>query len=110
MQIIITPEANLPGQPDDAVTVSGDTITVNGAPFDLSGIPEGGEATAGGAHPFTGPIRREGGTLIVPLRVRYDTSTAEPSQPRDWNHWTVTVESGALPDRVIRKPAQEIAE
>ena len=108
MQIIINPVAALPGQPDDTVTVSGDTITVNGEAFDLSGIPEGGEATAEGDHPFTGPIRRESGTLIVPLRVMYDGATAEPSQPTDWNHWTVTVESGPLPDRVIRK--QEIAE
>lgn len=106
MQIIIHPIANLPGAADDAVTVSGDTITVNGTAYDLSTVPDGGEAVADGEHPFAGPIRRVGGELIVPLVVRYDSATAVPNQPTDWAHWTVTVTSGALPDRVTRIPQE----
>lgn len=107
MQIIIHPIANLPAQPGDTVTVSGDVITVNGAPFDLSAIPEGGEGTAHGGHPFAGVIRRTGGALIVPLALRYDTASAAPDQPTDPAHWTVTLTSGPLPDLVIRIPEPE---
>lgn len=107
MQIIIHPCAALPGEQDDIVTVSGDTITINDFPYDLSAVPDGGEATAEGDHPFAGLIRREDGELIVPLIVRYDSTTAEPDQPRDWSHWTVTLTGGALPDRVVRKPVEE---
>ena len=102
MQILITPIANLPGQPDDAVTVAGDVITVNGTPYDLSPIPDGAEAEPGGDHPFAGLIRRAGGVLIVPLVLRYDTATAAPDQPVDPDHWTVTLTDGPLPDRVAR--------
>jgi hypothetical protein len=107
MQIIIHPIANLPGQPGDAVTVAGDTITVNGTPFDLSPIPEGGEGTAHGDHPFAGVIRRTGGVLIVPLALRYDTATAASDQPIDPDHWAVTITSGALTDRIARIPEPE---
>lgn len=104
MHVIIHPVANLPGLPGDAVSVSGDVLTVNGEPLDLAAIPEGGSAEATGEHPFAGPITRTGGVLTVPLVVRYDTTTAEPDQPADPAHWTVTVNDGNLPDRVVRKP------
>lgn len=80
MKITIHPIAALPGHPDDTVEVDGDTITVNGVDYDLSAIPEGGEATAEGEHPFAGPIRREGGELHLGLIYHYSTSTAEPDQ------------------------------
>jgi hypothetical protein len=110
MQIIIHPTANLPGAPDDVVSVAGDTITVNGVAFDLSSVPADGEGIPGGEHPFAGVIRREGGVLIVPLVVRYDTATALSDQPTDPAHWVVTLKTGALPDRVARKTARGTAE
>ena len=104
MQISLSPQAGLPGMPDDAVSVSGDTITVNDAAFDLSGILEGGTGKPQGDHPFTGPITRNGGVLHVPLLYRYDTATAEPMQSRDPADWVVFLDSGNLADPIARKP------
>lgn len=102
MKITLHPCAALPGAPDDAVSVSGETITVNGTAYDLSSVPEGGEAEAQGDHPFAGPITRTGGVLTVPLVYRYSTATAEPNQPTDPAHWIVDITSGALPDKIAR--------
>lgn len=108
MKITIHPIAALPGHPDDTVEVDGDTITVNGVDYDLSAIPEGGEATAEGEHPFAGPIRREGGELHLGLIYHYSTSTAEPDQGD--TPPVVEITSDDLPDPIARREIEEVEE
>ena len=104
MQITIHPVAGLPGQVDDTVSINADRIAHNGVTFDLSSVPEGGEAIPqGDDHPFIGPITRKDGELHLGLRLVYDTRTARADQPTDPARWTISVYSGALPDPIARK-------
>jgi hypothetical protein len=96
MKISLSPVRGLPGQPETEISVSGDTVTVDGTPYDLSAVPEGGEALPRGHdHPFNGPITRQDGVIHCTLRVLLDDS-AEADQPADPAHWTVTVADGAV--------------
>lgn len=104
MQITLHPVAALPGQPDDAVAVAGETIIVNGIAHDLSAVAEGGAVEPPGDHPFAGAVTRRGGALQVPLRLHYDSLTAAPCQPADPAHWRVTLDDGPLPDLILRRP------
>ncbi len=56
---------------DDGYTLArrGDVLEIDGAPLDLSGIPEGATLPAGAVDcPWiAGPIRREGGVLHLEL-------------------------------------------
>ncbi|MGC9368719.1 MAG: hypothetical protein ACP5DX_04170 [Paracoccaceae bacterium] len=104
MKITISPIAALPGGAETQVTVSGDTITVDGTPYDLSAVPEGGEATPQGEHPFVGKITRTNGELACTVRFLFEASTAEPVQPSDPAHWVATLSDGDLPDLIVRKP------
>ena len=106
MKITIHPIAGLPGTTGDQVSVSGDTITVNGIAYDLSSVPKGGEAMPEGDHPFVGPITRPGRTIHLGLRFAYDGATAEPDQSRDPADWVVTLSSGDLPDPITRKSVE----
>jgi len=103
MILIFTPQR---GPRETALSVAGDVLTVDGTAFNLSAIPEGGQATATGAHPFTGPIRREGGVIHAPVRV-WLGDDAEPNQPADPAHWTVTASDGPVTLPAIRKPKPE---
>ena len=107
MKLTLSPQVGLPGQPETEITVSGDTLTVDGTPYDLSAVPEGGEATPqGDDHPFTGKITRVDGVIHCGVSVRYD-DTAERHQPTDPAHWIVDVSSGPVTIPVIRKPVEE---
>ncbi len=103
MQIELKPIAGLPGQPETEITVAGDTITVDGVAYDLSAVPEGGEATPEGDHPFHGTITRVGGVIVCAVRCTYDASISEPNQPTDPAHWSLTAASGPVAFPVIRK-------
>lgn len=102
MKITIHPQAGLPGNADDYASVSGDTITHNGTVYDLSSVPEGGEAMPqGDDHPFDGAIVRKNGEIILAIKMQYNTATAEPIQPR--GAMTITIDDGPVPDMVKRK-------
>ena len=59
MKLTIHLQAGLPGQADDVFEVDGETLIKNGTRYDLSAVPEGGEATPeGDDHPFIGTITR----------------------------------------------------
>lgn len=103
MKITIKPIAMLPGGAETQVSVSGDRITWDGMPYDLSAVPEGGEATPQGDHPFAEPITREAGEIACTVKVFFDPATAEPNKPTDPAYWTVTVASGVVPDMIPRK-------
>lgn len=63
-----------------AATVAGETLTINGIPYDLSGIIEPTEIVNGW---FAGPVVREGGrlrlTLVLPLPADAPEAARFPS-------------------------------
>ena len=99
MQITLTPCRGLPGQAESRVSVAGDVLTVDGIAYDLSAIPDGGEATPEGAHPFTGVATRDAGEIHCTVRVVLDDSAA-PDQPE--SPWVVTATAGDVPVPAIR--------
>lgn len=104
MHITFICSAGLPGLPETSASVVGDTLTVDGAEYDLSAVPEGGFAEPSGDHPFVGRISRSGGVLSLSLRWRYDLATAEAHQPSVAP--VLIVVAGAVPDPITRKPAR----
>jgi hypothetical protein len=101
MRITLSPGRGRPGQPETEVSVSGDTITVDGTPYDLSAVPEGGRATPQGEHPFEGTITRQGGEIVCTLRVLLGDDAA-PDQPVDPARWTVTATEGPVTITAVR--------
>ena len=57
------------------VSVSGLVVTVDDTPYDLSVIPEGGQAESDNEH-LIGTVTRE----EVTVRYHYDSKLAEPNQ------------------------------
>lgn len=106
MIITMSPIAWFPGQPETTLTIAGDVITVDGIDYDLSAVPEGGEAMPEGDHPFIGAIRREAGVIHCAIPCRYDADTAAPNQPVDPEHLVVTASDGAVALPIIRKEGQ----
>lgn len=96
MKIILSPVS---GYKTTSVSVRGLVITVDGTEYDLSIIPEGGQAEASEDSPFIGTVTRES----VTIRYEYDSMKAEPDQSTNWDDWTFFVESGDVPCPVKRK-------
>ena len=90
MKIIISPIASTK---TTTVSVSGLTVTVDGTGYDLSIIPEGGQAEADENSPFIGTVTRD----KVTIRYEYDSMLAEPNQSTDWADYTFDVVSGDVP-------------
>lgn len=105
MKIKISPSKRLPNKTETTISVSGDTITIDDTPYDLSAIPEGGEAIPeGDDHPFIGTITRENGEIICSV-ITFLGDDTEPNQPTDPEHWIVTTtDDGPVEIPAIRKP------
>lgn len=97
--------AGLPGADETTADVAGDVLTVNGEAYDLSSIPDGGQAGATGDHPFIGPIQRIDGVIHAPLIWHYDGVTALEDQGED--HPVADVTSGPVDAPVARKGGAE---
>jgi len=95
MELRLIPQRGLPGAPETVVSVSGDTLIYDDTSFDLSGVPEGGEAEPSGDHPFDGVIKRIDGIIRCDVRVTLGDD-ALPDQPTSSEVWTVTVTEGAV--------------
>lgn len=90
MKIILSPIAS---NKITTVSVNGLTVTIDGTAYDLSVIPEGGQAEADENSPFIGTVTRES----ITIRYEYDSQLAEPNQSTDWDDYTFDVTSGAVP-------------
>ena len=83
MKIALSPQRR-----DDAIEVSksGEILTINGAPFDFSALPDGATIPAGEipCDWIMGPVERVGGqlqlTLILPHGPNPSAAVAFPSQ------------------------------
>ena len=95
--------AMLPGGTETTASVDGETLTVSGVDYDLSGIEDGGAATPQGDHPFIGEIIKDGGVISASLIWYYDPETAVNNQGSV--HPTASVTSGSVPDPVTRMEA-----
>ena len=99
MKLTLSPTAGLPGQAETTIHVAGDIITIDGTPYDLSPVPEGGEATAEDT-PFIGKITRVDGTVHCTVLTHLDGTAADhqPDSP-----WVIDSASGAVTIPAIRR-------
>ena len=107
MHLTLSPVCGLPGQAETKLHVAGDVLTIDGVPFDLSPIPEGGEGEWLDS-PIIGKITRQSGTLHVTVRVVLGDD-AESNQPTDSTHWIVENASGDVTIPALRKPEEVTA-
>jgi len=83
-------------------TVSGDTLTYRGEPYDLSQLPNGADVEA--ETPFIIKIKRNAdGELSVSLQYFYTTQTAEANQSMNINDYIFDVIDGDCPCPIKRK-------
>jgi len=104
MDLKLSPQA---GQPATKLHVAGDVLTIDGTPYDLSPVPEGGEGEWDDSR-IVGKITRKNGTLHVTVRVVLGDD-AESNQPTDPLHWVVPDASGDVEIPAVRK-AKEVTE
>ena len=102
MHLTISPVRGLPGQPETEIIVNGDTITVDGLSYDLSSVPEGGDAQPQGVHPFIGQITRQNGKIVCAVRVTLGDD-AQSHQPTDAAHWTLVAQDGPVTIPALRQ-------
>jgi len=93
MQIILSPQA---AQKTTEISVNGLVVTVDGIDYDLSLIPEGGQAEAAEESPFVGTMTRE----KVTVQYQYDSSLAEPDQSTDLADYTFDNITGEIPSPI----------
>ena len=105
MHLILSPQVGLPGHLETTLHVAGDIITIDGTPYDLSPVPEGGEATAKDS-PFIGIITRADGVIHATVLVRLG-DTAASNQPD--SPWVIEDASGVVGIPAARKP-EEVTE
>jgi hypothetical protein len=101
MHLTLSPQRGLPGQPEMTIAVAGDTITIDGTPYDLSAVPEGGEGWPEGETPFIAPIRRIGGVIHAVIIARLgDTAASVQGGP-----WIIPAAHGPVTIPAIRMEA-----
>ena len=105
MHLTLSPQQGLPSQPETTIHVAGDIITIDGTPYDLSPVPEGGEATAEDS-PFIGTITRADGVIHATVLVQLGDTAAsdQPDSP-----WVIEDASGVVGIPAARKP-EEVTE
>ena len=101
MKITLSPIASVR---TTEVSVSGDSIVIDGVQYDLSHIPEGGQADAAEGGPFVGVITRESVKVIY----HYDRQAAEPYQSTNWEDYTFEIVEGEVPCPIKWKPEPEM--
>ena len=97
MKLILSPIAS---DRTTEVSVKGLVITVDGTDYDLSVIPEGGQAD--GEAPFIGTVTRD----EVTIQYHYESLAAVPDQSTDWNDYTFIDPKGEVPSPIKWKEAE----
>lgn len=86
------------------ISVNGLVVTVDDVDYDLSIIPEGGQAEAEEGSPFVGVVTRD----VVTVNYCYDSTKAESIQSTDWNDYTFDIEQGGVPCPILWLPKSEL--
>ena len=97
MKLILSPIAS---DRTTEVSVKGLVITVDGTNYDLSVIPEGGQAE--GEAPFQGVVTRD----EVTIHYHYESLAAEPDQSTDWDDYTFIDPQGVVPSPIKWKDVE----
>lgn len=103
MKIILSPVS---GYKTTTVSISGLVLTIDDAEYDLSIIPEGGQAEASEGSPFIGTVTRES----VTIRYEYDSMKADPDQSTNWDDYTFDMVEGEVPCPIKWKPELQEAD
>ncbi len=95
------------------VSVSGQTLIVDGQHIDFSELGEGEQCET--VLPLVGVAKRVNGVVEVGVQLKYSTQTAEPIQSTNQDDYVVLVSDGPVPDVIRRKtvvqtPMMETAE
>jgi CO/xanthine dehydrogenase Mo-binding subunit len=90
MKITLSPVG---GNTTTIVEVDGLVVKVDGVPYDLSVIPEGGEAQGQEDSPFIGTVTRDACTIFY----KYDLERAEQMQSVDPADYVFEITSGEVP-------------
>ena len=97
MKLILSPIASTY---TTQVSVNGLVITIDGTDYDLSVIPEGGQAD--GEIPFIGTVTRN----EVTIEYHYESLKAIPDQSADWDDYTFINPQGEVPSPIVWKEAK----
>lgn len=103
MKIILSPVS---GYKTTTISISGLVLTIDDAEYDLSIIPEGGQAEASEGSPFIGTVTRE----LVTVRYEYDSMKADPGQSTNWDDYTFDMVEGEVPCPIKWKPELQEAD
>lgn len=106
MHLTLSPQAGLPGQTETTLHVAGDVLTVDGTPYDLSPVPEGGDGEWPDS-PILGRIQRIAGVIHATVLVRLGDTAAsdQPGSP-----WVIPDAVGNVTISAARRPEPEAAE
>jgi hypothetical protein len=105
MHLTLSPMRGLPVQPETTLHVAGDVLTIDGTPYDLSPIPEGGEGEWPDS-PIIGRITRQDGILQATVQVALgdDAASNQPGSP-----WVIDNAGGTVPIPAARKSQEVMA-
>ncbi len=102
MKITLSPIVKQEQTTPPTLSLSGLTLTINSSEYDLSVIPEGGQAEAD--LPFIGIVTREEVTIQYP----YSTDIYEPNQSTNPDDYIIELKDGEkLACPLIKRPVQE---
>lgn len=100
MKIILSPVAS---NKKTSIALSGLVLTIDDVEYDLSVIPEGGQAEPEEDTPFIGAVTRES----VTIKYEYDSQLAEPNQSTDWDDYTFDIDNGEVPCPIKWLPIEQ---
>jgi len=102
MKIILSPVAS---DKTTEIIINESIVIIDNLSYDLSVIPEDGQAEADEDSPFIGIVTRDKCTI----RYEYNSTLAEPDQSKNLDDYTFDVTNGEVPCPIIWKPVEEEA-
>lgn len=102
MKIKLNPIVKHESTTPPTISLNGLILTIDGIDYDLSVIPEGGQAE--GEEPFVGICTREEVSVMYP----YSTDVYEPNQSTDINNYIIELLDGeTLVCPLVKRPVVE---
>ncbi|HAT42346.1 MAG TPA: hypothetical protein DCS87_11610 [Rheinheimera sp.] len=99
MKITLSPVAY---NRNSIISVTGNTVTVDGQVYDLSALPDNSQCDA--EFPATGLIKKVNGVIEVTIVYFYDSALADPIQPTSVDAYKFDISEGVVPSPIIWKP------